>query len=113
MASYDRFTESTDRAREERKLEKAYIEQVKADFIEVMALPAFRRILSEFMVDAGVDNSPLRPELAYMAAAIGWQDAAGWWLNAVRRYCPEREAQMRAEARKNLLKPQESNNDDN
>lgn len=112
MAIPDSYEKQQERQAFEKQLEKARVEQLKADITEVMALPSFRRILSEFMMDAGTDNSPLRTDIALMAAAIGWQDAAGWWMNLIRRYCPERESQMRAEAKK-ALKSQESNDDDN
>lgn len=86
----------------ERQQAKMLEERSINDMRKVMEMPEARRLLWEFMTVAGVDVSPLRTEVVYMSAAVAWQDAAAWWINAMRKACPEREAQMRAEARKRL-----------
>jgi hypothetical protein len=92
-------------AREKR--EKKYYKEREArkaeDVRAVMEKPEMRRLVMEFFKDANVDLSPLRPDPLAMAHAVGWQDAAGFWMNLIRRYCPEREAQMRAEAKRDVL----------
>ena len=97
---------------EERKRAKALEERFANDIRVVMALAEGRRLLSAFLLEANVDMSPLRSDVVLMASAIGWQDAAGWWVNAIRKACPEREAQMRAEARKNIPLTVESEKND-
>lgn len=74
--------------------------QERADVISAMADAALRRMLWRFLEDAGQGLSVFRDRPHAMAHAAGWQDAASWWLNQIRTHCPEREAQMRAEARK-------------
>ena len=61
-----------------------------------------RRLLWQFVQTMGLDASPYRAEPSDTARAIGRQEAAQWWLNAIRDNCPEREAQMRAEANKSM-----------
>ena len=61
-----------------------------------------RRLLWQFVQTMGLDASPYRAEPADTARAIGRQEAGQWWINAIRDNCPEREAQMRAEANRSL-----------
>lgn len=76
------------------KAQKRFREDVQA----FMAEPAHRRVVMEFMQVAGVDASVYQSMPTGMAFRAGWQDAGRWWLAAIRNHCPEREAQMRAEA---------------
>lgn len=86
--------------------------QLRKDVQEVLSTTGGRRLLWAFLQSAGVDYSPLRQDAASMAHAVGWQDAARWWLDAVRRHCPEKEEQMRAEARRQgSQSAQEGDND--
>jgi len=98
-------------AKAERLAAKHREQRLASDVQKVMELPEARRLLSAFLIDANNDLSPLRPEVINMAHAIGWQDAAGWWLNFVRKYCPERESQMRAEAKRDALAVQTDEGD--
>lgn len=88
------------RRREERRLAEREERQQREDLKEVMALPAMRRLLARFIDDAGLDRSAFRPDPNVMSFAAGWQDAARWWIEPIRAHCPEREVQLRAEARK-------------
>lgn len=85
---------------EEKRVAKIRARQFASDVREVFAQPQARRLLAAFLADAGSDVSALRRDNLTTGHAIGWQDAAGWWLNALRLHCHEREVQMRAEARK-------------
>jgi hypothetical protein len=74
--------------------------QLRKDVRDVFANAQARRLLSAFLQVAGADVSTLRHDQLTTGHAIGWQDAAGWWLNALRSHCPEKEVQMRAEAKR-------------
>ena len=77
-------------------------QQLVEDVRGVLDDPRMRRLLWQFVQAMGLDASPYRAEPTDTARAIGRQEAAQWWLNAIRDNCPEREAQMRAEANKSL-----------
>lgn len=83
---------------EARRAERALRAQFRRDVQTVFGTAEGRRVLWAFLDAAGYDVSAYRAEPAAMAHAVGWQDAAGWWINQLRRHCPEREAQMRKEA---------------
>jgi len=59
-----------------------------------------RRLLAQFLDTSGIDTSSYRDNPTAMAFTAGWQDAARWWLANIREHCPEREAQLRAEAKR-------------
>lgn len=103
------------RQREEKRRAKERADLIKADVCAVMEKPEARRLLAEFLDVAGIDVSPLRSDPIFMGAAVGWQDAASWWVNLIRKYCPERESQMRAEAKKaaKMMQTDEDTTDDN
>lgn len=96
------------RAKREQKLRD---DLFKADVQQVMKLPAMRRILWSFMEEMGLDQSPFATNGMLQSWGIGKQDAAKWWLNVIREFCPEREAQMRAEGRK--VPPVDPGNEEN
>lgn len=98
--------------REEKRLDKIRRAQLRADVQAVFGLPGGRRLLWVFLQDSAADVSPLRDDAMKTAHAIGWADAAGWWLNTLRAHCPEREGQMRAEARKQAGADAREVNDD-
>lgn len=100
---------------DEKRRAKERADLLKIDVCTVMERPEARRLLGAFLEAAGVDESPLRSDPVMMAAAVGWQDSAAWWMNLVRKYCPERESQMRAEAKKALrmMQTDEETTDDN
>lgn len=90
------------RARQERaaqRIAKERAETFRKDVQDVMAIPAMRRLLWDFLEFAGVDRTPYRDEHGAMAFATGSHNAGLWWLAAMREHCPERETAMRAEAR--------------
>lgn len=88
--------------RADRKAEKWYQEQIKADIQQVMNLDAARRILWLFMQQSGIDTSPFATNAMAQSHAIGMQDAAKWWLNLIRDHCPEKEQQIRREGMANV-----------
>lgn len=87
-------------AKSERLQVKALRTQQAAEVKALLESPEARRVLWRFLQDAGQGMTVFREGAHAMAHAAGWQDAANWWLNEIRSHCPEREAQMRAEARK-------------
>lgn len=107
-------------AERRRQLERAkelHALKVKAAVQSVMRTPEGRFLLGEFFNDAGLDASPRHDKVHDTYHAIGWLDAASWWLNLVRAYCPEREAEIRKERIAYMKEAargasQDSNNDD-
>ena len=98
----------------ERRIAKIQAAQFRKDVQTVFGSVEGRRVLTVFLQDAGADRSTLRNNQLNTGHAIGWQDAAGWWLNALRSHCPEREVQMRAEAKREAAQsaPQDSDDDE-
>lgn len=86
--------------REEQRQAKQREAIFKADVRDVMASKAMRRVLWQFLVDTGIDQTVFRSDPAAMGHASGLQNAGRWWLDTIRACCPEIEATMRAEARK-------------
>lgn len=84
-------------SRKQRKADKWFREQIRADVQQVMNLDAMRRILWLFIQQTGVDASPFATNAMAQSHAIGMQDAAKWWINLIREHCPEKEAQIRRE----------------
>lgn len=102
-------------SRADARKERERADQFRKDVQDVMGMPAMRRLLSEFMDTAGLDRSAYREDAGAMAFSVGWQDAARWWLDAVREHCPEKETTMRAEARaraKQEAQPGDSSEED-
>lgn len=62
-----------------------------------------RAVLNAFFQEVGLDGSPFHPHGSHQSHMIGMQDAAKWWVNAIRAHCPEREPQLRIEARNAAL----------
>lgn len=87
---------ASDRA--ERARAKRASRQFRADVQSVLGTVSGRRVVFAFLQTAGVDSSAYRNNPGAMAHAIGWQDAANWWIEQIRQHCPEREGQMRQEA---------------
>ena len=87
-------------ARDEELRAKLLEARRRKDVQAVMGTVEGRRLVFAFLQTAGVDNTPFRSELAAMGHAVGWQDAGRYWLDLIRSHCPEREAQMRAEAKR-------------
>lgn len=99
---------------EERRVARILAAQQRKDVQAVFGTVEGRRVLSAFLHAAAADVSPLRHDQLTTGHAIGWQDAAGWWLNEIRTHCPEKEVQMRAEARREAAQPvpQDESDDD-
>lgn len=95
-----------------RAREKRLSKQEQQDIRDVMALEAGRRLLYLFLQASGIDESQLRNNPNVMAHAAGWKDAGAWWLARIRDYCPEREGQMRSEARRDSRITDEGQNDE-
>lgn len=81
--------------RHAREADRQFVKDVQ----DVFATPAGRRLLSRFLRDASHGQSVFRPEPIALAHAAGWQDAGNWWIDAIRRCCPQYEAVMRNEER--------------
>lgn len=86
---------------EEQRAAKARKKEHEAKFRAatqaVMKDPNARFLLGEFFAAAAIDVSPRRDTDRLTYHAIGWMDAGSWWLDAIRRHCPEREATIRTE----------------
>jgi hypothetical protein len=110
----DIFEQREQTEREDKQRAKQMAQQLRADVQEVMKLPAMQRTLMAFLQTAGIDFTAYRDNPTAMAHAAGWRDAGQWWLDVIRQHCPEREAQMRAEANKQRARTeaQDSNDDD-
>lgn len=96
----DAYADREAREKRERDHAKREAAQFRADMQAVMALPEARRVVGAFLGDMGVDRLAYRQTQHDMVIAAAMQDCARWWTTAIREHCPEREAQMRAEARK-------------
>lgn len=66
-------------------------------FARVMADQDARIVLHEFMRQCGLDGSAFNTNAMAQSHAIGRQDAARWWINEIRRICPEVEAKVRSD----------------
>lgn len=84
---------------EDRRRTRMLFAQERRDVQELMQSAGGRRVVWGFLQTANADGSAYRENNQAMAHAVGWHDAAGYWLDLIRQHCPEREAQMRAEAR--------------
>lgn len=98
MSRPGRSQEDIDQERRERQLAGLELRQLREDIRTVLAEPAGRRVVWTFLQAMGVDTSAFNTNAMAQSRAIGRQEAAQWWLLAIRDNCPEREAQMRAEA---------------
>jgi hypothetical protein len=91
-----------DQAEIDRKREAAAaalrLSQLKSDFQWMFDQPHVRRAFALFFDANGLDDDPFNPNAMTQSMAIGRQNACRWWINAIRTYCPEREAQIRKEA---------------
>lgn len=92
------FDEIARRDKAERKRQKMAMDMLKADFQHVLSIPGARRILWRFLQEMGLDDSAFATNAMQQSHNIGQQDAAKWWLNGIRQFCPEVEAAMRVEA---------------
>ena len=97
--SYD-FDAREQQAKQAKLAQDRAAAEFRRDVQEVMKFPAMRRVLWRFLSDANLDGSAYSRDPHDTAYRLGQQDAAGWWINAVRAHCPERETDMRAEARR-------------
>lgn len=108
-----------ERAKQERRdslNQKRMAAQFREDVQKMMALPEARRTVWTFMVGAGMDRTACRfgsdgVDMPTTLVAAAMQDNARWWLDAIRDHCPEREAQMRAEARKANIQANDAEGD--
>ena len=83
-----------------RAREKRLSKHEQQDIRDLMATEVGRRVVHSFLQAAGLDESQYRNNPGAMAHAVGWKDAGAWWVARIREYCPEREGQMRSEARR-------------
>lgn len=73
---------------------------LRADVQFMMKQEPVRRVLGEFLAQMGLDDSAFATNAMQQSHAIGKQDAAKWWINLIRAFCPEKEAIIRAEFNK-------------
>ena len=74
-------------------------EQLASDVRALFKQEAMRRVVLQFAEAMGADTSPFNTNAMMQSRGIGMQDAARWWMDLVREYCPEQEVVMRNEAR--------------
>jgi len=106
MSRPGRSPEDIDQERRERHLAVLELRQLREDIRSVLSEPVGRRVVWAFLQAMGVDASAFNTNAMAQSRAIGRQEAALWWLLAIRDNCPEREAQMRAEANSALKRLQ-------
>lgn len=63
----------------------------------LLDVPDNRLVVSHFIAQIDIDASPFSPNAMTQSHNIGKQDAAKWWINAIRAACPEKELPMRRE----------------
>jgi hypothetical protein len=80
--------------------------QLREDVRNVLADPASRRLVWTFIEAMDVDGTAFNTNAMAQSRKIGRQEAGQWWLRAIRDSCPEREAQMRAEANSSMKRLQ-------
>lgn len=93
-----RSTAEVEQERRERAMFDLQMQQLQADVRGVLATDAGRRLIWSFIHAMGVDETPFNTNAMAQSRLIGRAEAGQWWLKAIRENCPEREAQMRAEA---------------
>ncbi len=76
--------------------------QLRMDVRTVLATPEGRRMVWLFVQAMNVDSSAFNTNAMTQSLRIGRQEAGQWWLHVIRDSCPEREAQMRAEANSSM-----------
>ena len=87
------------RARAAEKVVRNANEQLASDIRALFKQDATRRVVLQFTESMGADISPFNTNAMMQSRGIGMQDAARWWMDLVREYCPEQEVVMRNEAR--------------
>lgn len=119
MSRPGRSPEKDEQERRISQLEKAQLRQLHNDLKATLAEPAGRRLVWTFIQAMDVDESAFNPNAMTQSKKIGRQEAGQWWLHVMRDACPEREAQMRAEANTQLKRllsqlqqPEETNDVD-
>lgn len=98
-------------ARAEQLRAKVSAARLRKDVQTTLATEEGRRLVWLFLQTAGIDYSPFRADPVAMAHAVGWQDAGSFWLALIRSHCPEREAQMRNEAKRDAQRDEAINDD--
>ncbi len=83
-----------------KKAERLRQKQENEDLAAVLSTAEGRRLVWRFLEVAGPFRTCFNTNAMTMAHSTGWQDAGKWWLSEIERACPERFAQMAAEARK-------------
>lgn len=108
----DVYEQREKQEREEKLRQKHAADQLRSDVQAVMGTDAGRRLVFGFLQDAGEGVTVYRDTPTAMAHAAGWQDGGNWWLDKVRQYCPEKETQMRAEAKRTAREAKEPDGND-
>ena len=96
MSTFD-FDARRQRDREAQRQERRDRELLKADVQAMFNSQSTRRVMAAFLEDMGLDASPFSPNAMTQSHAIGRQEAARWWVQQIRAYCPEKEQVMRIE----------------
>lgn len=76
--------------------------QLREDVRTVLSDATGRRLVWMFIEAMDVDGTAFNTNAMAQSRKIGRQEAGQWWLRAIRETCPEREAQMRAEANSSM-----------
>lgn len=98
--------EEREQERQAERLANLEDQQLREDLRSLLSEPSSRRAVWTFIQAMGVDSSAFNTNAMAQSRAIGRQEAAQWWLKAIRDTCPERESQMRAEANSALKRLQ-------
>lgn len=85
------------RTRREEAAGKEEQRRFKSALQDMMRNPSARLLFAEFFEAMGLDSSAFNTNSMAQANAIGRQDAARWWVNAIRQACPEQEVAIRVE----------------
>lgn len=108
----DAYADQEKRQEEEKKLQKAQAIKHRRNVQAVMNTVEGRQTIWAFLQIAGQDISAYREKPQAMAHAVGWHDAAAWWIEQIRLHCPEKEGVMRTEARKEAREIEKEITDD-
>lgn len=98
---------------EQRKL-RLLERQIGVDARVVLHTKEGRNLVGLFLEAMQVGSTPFSTNAMLMARACGQQEAGQWWLNLIRRHCPDMErkiAKERREAEKFLARDKSPDED--
>lgn len=92
--------------RQAERLVSLQVAQLREDIRSVLSDAIGRRLVWTFIEAMDVDSTAFNTNAMAQSRKIGRQEAGQWFLHAMREACPEREAQMRAEANSSMKRLQ-------